>query len=254
MKFGCLLKSKDFRGTFDRVRKYIISLGGEVYELKDRILENTSCVISFGGDGTFLKAMRLAGGYEIPVIGINLGKLGFLALHDAGSVFRTLKDFMEGRATIKKRALLEVKAGRNRFIAVNDFVIKSASSRIIEVELTIDDGFVNVIRGDGIIISTPTGSTAYNLAAGGPIITPQLDVIVITPISPFTLSERSIVIKRDVVLGLKANGRHAAYVDGQIELKASVYEVSSFGKYGYVVVPRGYNYYRILREKLGWIR
>ncbi|MCS7184568.1 MAG: NAD(+)/NADH kinase [bacterium] len=255
MKFACLLKSKAFRNIYKKVRNHLIKLDMDVYEFKGKILPGTACIISFGGDGTFLKAMREAALYAIPVIGINLGKLGFLALHDVKSVFKTLDNFIKNKAEIKRRTLLEVTTDKEKFIAINDFVIKSSNSRMIEVELTIDDGFVNIIRGDGIIVSTPTGSTAYNLAAGGPIITPQLDVFVITPISPFTLSQRSIVIKKEAIIGLKVlTGKHIASVDGQIELKEKTFKITAFSKNGFVVVPQGYNYYRILREKLGWIK
>lgn len=166
----------------------------------ERACDEADLVVVLGGDGTILSTARLLGRREVPVLGINYGSLGYLTEFRIEEMFVALEKVLRGDYEIDRRSMLtvenETSAGRE-FIGrvLNDVVVnKSVLARIIEIEVSFDSFFVNRFRADGLIVSTPTGSTAYNLSAGGPIIYPSVDAIVITPICPFTLTNRPIVI------------------------------------------------------------
>lgn len=156
-------------------------------------------VIVLGGDGTLLSVARSLDA-EVPILGVNMGRLGFLTEVNRAELYPVLADVMAGEYTIEERSMMSAELRRSgtavhRFRVLNDAVIgKSALARIIELTLEVDGKLVSLYRADGLIVSTPTGSTAYNLSAGGPIIDPALPLIVITPICPHTLSQRPIVL------------------------------------------------------------
>src|SRR5437879_4166281 len=158
------------------------------------------CVI--GGDGTLLGAVRGAADADIPIIGVNQGSLGFLTTFSADEARAQFAALLEGDYRIARRALLDCKTGPRRSdVALNDVLIKDAKpSRIVRLEVFANDKLVAEYTCDGLIFSTPTGSTAYNLAAGGPIVHPQAEVIAMTPICPHTLSNRTIIFRNDVKL------------------------------------------------------
>lgn len=171
-----------------------------------QVPENTECILVIGGDGTILAAAGRLVGQNIPLLGINLGTLGFLADVDLKELPETLRDLVEDRYELEKRMMLRCNIYRNgersgSFTALNDFVISRRSfSRMIGLSVEINDVRIEQYHADGVIICTPTGSTGYNLSAGGPIINPTCRNFVLTPICPHSLASRSVVLdKKDVI-------------------------------------------------------
>ncbi len=182
-------------------------------------------VLVLGGDGTMLAAARALAEAKIPVLGVNLGTLGFLTEVSLSELYPTLEALDEGRCAVEVRSMLHCHLMRQgeraaHFDALNDAVIhKSAMARILEFEIRIDDRFVASYRADGLIVATPTGSTAYSLAAGGPVVSPEVSALIITPISPHMLTHRPVVVKdsrtvKIVVIGTPEEA--FLTVDGQV--------------------------------------
>lgn len=174
------------------------------------ILKGLLCLIVLGGDGTFLSAARLVGSNQVPLMGIKFGEVGFLAETVEGQLFEAVQAVLENRFTIEKRMRLEVKVERDGEIiscvdVLNDLVLtKGALSRLAYCGVEINGNYLTTYKADGLIVATPTGSTAYSLAAGGPVIHPAVPGIILTPICPFTLTNRPLIIPETslVVLGL----------------------------------------------------
>jgi len=259
-----------------------ISLVGGPEIERGRIKEQTGCAIEevepeklaasvdlilvLGGDGTMIATARLMGDTEVPVLGVNYGGLGYLAEFRIEELYTALESILSGNYRLDKRVMLAVEllrgeetVTRNRVL--NDVVInKSALARIIEIEAYLNQQFVNSFRADGLIVSTPTGSTAYNLSAGGPVIFPSMNAVVITPICPFTLSNRPIVVPDDAVieLCLKTDQEDVALtLDGQVGFPLNVEDRvvirKSRTKFN-IVQPTNRNYFEVLRDKLRWGR
>jgi NAD+ kinase len=220
-------------------------------------------VAVFGGDGTLLYAARLVAASGVPILGVNLGSLGFLTEVKVEEMQLAFSRLLAGDYELEPRMLLEVEIIRRQnreacFLALNDAVInKGALARIIELEVTASSDLVMLIRADGLIISTPTGSTAYSLSAGGPILYPSLEAFIITPICPHTLTNRPVVVPDGVVLGVKL--RHGAdvmlTVDGQIGVPLQANDELRISKATPVVrlvQATGNTFFRLLREKLKW--
>ncbi len=192
---------------------------------RERIAErNPDFVIVLGGDGTMLAAARAVAQAGIPIMGVNLGSLGFLTEVPVEELYPTLEALVENRANVESRSMLHchLMRGSERVIhydAMNDVVVaKSAIARIVEFEVTVDRQLVANYKADGIIVATPTGSTAYSLAAGGPIVSPGVDAFIITPISPHSLTNRPLVVRddREIVILVKSVGEEAFLsIDGQ---------------------------------------
>jgi len=193
------------RGISVRIQDEYGHLAGDGVQAvpRSRVLEGTEMALSLGGDGTFLSTARLVGDTDQPILGVNLGFLGFLTELSLDEIYEYLGRIIEGDYEIEERVRLEARHLKNgevvgSFQALNDVVIhKGALARIIDLETFIDGKKVTNHRADGLIISTPTGSTGYSLAAGGPILEPSLDAIVITPICPHPLSDRPLVVLPD---------------------------------------------------------
>ncbi|MBF0477481.1 MAG: NAD(+)/NADH kinase [Deltaproteobacteria bacterium] len=221
-------------------------------------------IVVLGGDGTLLGAARGVGAAGTPILGVNLGGLGFLTEIGLEELNQTLPRIISGDFSIESRMTLDAEVVRGDEVqclntVLNDVVInKAAIARIMELGASIDDEFVTTFRADGLIISTPTGSTAYNLAAGGPILYPTLESIILTPICPFTLSNRPLIIPDKSVVRIEID-RAAEHVyityDGQVGL--------SLKPGDHVVVRQGQSrinlvkspssgYFKILRTKLKW--
>jgi len=186
-------------------------------------------VIVLGGDGTLLAAARAVATAEIPILAVNLGSLGFLTEVPLDEVYSALQAMDEGKMHRQSRALLECEihqdgAPPQSFLALNEVVMnKGAIARLIEVDVQVNGEFVANYKADGVIVSTPTGSTAYSLAAGGPILEPTVDAFVITPVSPHSLTNRPLVVKDSAVIELLLHGKRDAInitIDGQTSLPA----------------------------------
>ena len=232
---------------------------------KDQFCDCIDLAIVVGGDGTLLKAGRLLADKDVPVIGINLGRLGFLVDILPNEIAEQLTHMLNGEYTTEIRSLLHAEAFRGKKslgdgIALNDVVLHVRNDiRMIEFTTHIDDHFVNRQRADGIVVATPTGSTAYSLSSGGPIIHPGLDAVVLVPICPHTLSNRPLVVSNKSQINIKMcksrNVDARLSFDGQsnIELKAGDKVVIRHKAHTLKLMhPKGYDYYNILRNKLGW--
>jgi NAD+ kinase len=169
-------------------------------ELHGDVSEDLEWIVVLGGDGTLLGAARQVGRYGVPILGVNLGGLGFMTEIPLKNLYSTVEMMLQGELACDSRLMLEAVVMRGgeevfRSVVLNDVVLnKSAIARILDLDVHIDDQFLTTFRADGLIVSTPTGSTAYNLSAGGPILYPTLSNIVLTPICPFTLTNRPIIL------------------------------------------------------------
>jgi len=221
--------------------------------------------IVIGGDGTLLHVARNLAEHDVPVIGVNLGRLGFLTDIPLVDMERDVGRILEGEFQAERRLLLhaEVYRGGRRMLsarALNDVVLtKGELARLIEFETYIGDQFVNSARGDGIIVATPTGSTAYAMSAGGPILHPTLSALVLVPICPHTLSNRPIAISADstieIVLVGPTAGRAYVTFDGQLNYHLEDGDRIRLRRANHTVEllhPLARNHYDVLREKLGW--
>jgi len=218
----------------------------------------------FGGDGAILKTARRLGRNRVPVCGVNLGKLGFLATLTDTNLAESLRpimrgDFMVAPAMTFNCSVLRGGAAVHEARGVNDAVIsRGALSRIIPVDVCLDGERIATYNGDGVIVSTPLGSTAHSLSAGGPIVEPGIDALILTPICPHTLSNRPLVVPADseVELAVTENSHGAALtIDGQVfqELAEGDRVIVRLAEERLNLVrSSGYSYYRTLREKLGW--
>ena len=224
-------------------------------------------VIAVGGDGTMLYASRLVAGRDVPLLGINRGRLGFLADITPGEMLRRLDEVLDGVYEEERRLMLEAviengESAPRRSLALNDVVLqKRAVGRMLDFENWIDGVYVNTHGGDGLVIATPTGSTAYALSGGGPIIHPSLDAITLVPICPHTLSDRPIVVRADARIEVRVLQRPdtlaAVSCDGLPlgELTAGQrLLVRAAAERVLLIHPRGHDYFRLLRSKLHWGR
>ncbi len=232
----------------------------------EKLAESVDLILVLGGDGTMIATARMVGDREVPVLGVNYGGLGYLAEFRIEELYTALDSILLDRYRLDARVMLSVELLRadqvvTRNSVLNDVVInKSALARIIEIEAYLNNQFVNSFRADGLIVSTPTGSTAYNLSAGGPVIFPSMNAIVITPICPFTLSNRPIVVPDDALieLRLKTDKEEVALtLDGQVgfplQFEDRVVIRKSRTTFN-LVQPMNRNYFEVLRDKLKWGR
>jgi NAD+ kinase len=226
---------------------------------------HSDLVIVVGGDGTLLHAARALAKQSTPLLGINLGRLGFLVDITPNRMLHHLDSILNGHYELESRFLLEVNMGDESssgqaVYAFNDVVLhKWNIARMIEFETYVDSQLVNDQRSDGLIISTPTGSTAYALSGGGPLLHPSLNAIVLVPICPHTLSNRPLVVDGDSEIEIRLDNSNAEDVqitcDGQATLPVMKGEVVRIRKAEHLVRlvhPEGYDFYNILRAKLGW--
>lgn len=222
-------------------------------------------VIAMGGDGTLLSAARSLAKYGVPMVGINLGTLGFLTDIPACQTYDKLAEILDGRYIKEERLLLRVVILRdgeeiNDSIAFNDVVVhKWEEARMLEFDTAIDGSYVNKQRSDGLIVATPTGSTAYALSGGGPIVHPTLNAFILVSICPHTLSQRPLVVdgESEISVTISTHGHARAQVtcDGQINLGViggDIIRVSKLDQKITILHPENYNYYEILRAKLHW--
>ena len=230
-----------------------------------RSWEGAELVISLGGDGTLLDTVHKMGNCDVPVAGVNIGTLGFLTACTAADINEFAAAVAEREHVVVNRAALRVSmtdvSGQDHvFMALNEVVLmRGGTGRLISLEARVNGELLNRYRADGLIVATPTGSTAYSLAAGGPLIDEQAGVLVITPICPHSLSDRSLVLGDDSLIELKANQRHSDSILFTVDGR----EVLHLGESGIVRVERApaplkivrlpnHSFYETLRGKLGW--
>jgi NAD+ kinase len=273
---GVVLKqnSRKAQSAFDVLKRHLKSKGIDyvlIYsrrgELETEVREKIprcDLAVAFGGDGTLLFTARLFSRYDVPIVGVNLGGLGFITEFRESEVVDCVECFLEGRNTYEKRMMIEVscisdRGIRSRDTGLNDVVINSGGiSRLIELELATDHTLVGTYRSDGIIVATPTGSIAYSLSAGGPILDPLTDAFVISPVCPHSLGVRPLVIpaEREISIKVLPSDRPVtATIDGQVaheltqEDRISVVRSEQETR---LVSTGTRSYYDIVREKLFW--
>jgi len=232
--------------------------------LVNEVSKQTDLVIALGGDGTILKAARRVSGFNLPVLGINLGGFGFLAGVSLSDLYPTLGLILQKRFRTVERMLLSsevVRKGKTveKFLALNDVVIKNGiTARVIRLRLEVNNQYVATYVGDGLIVSTPTGSTAYSLAASGPIVHPDLSLIILSPICPHTLALRPLIISSKDMVKIWVEANHYEVIltmDGQenIRLKlGDLVQVRKAKERLKLIVPEKESYYQVLRTKLKW--
>jgi len=227
----------------------------------------TACsdlLVVLGGDGTLLSAARLAAARKVPILAVNLGGLGFLTTVSPDELYAILDEIFSDQYRVSERVMLQaeiVRAGNviRRQIALNDAVLnKAALARIMDLELRVDGEYVTTYKADGLILSTPTGSTAYSLAAGGPIVYPVVEAFVITPICPHTLTNRPLVVPDSARIEIEFRSEDDAVFltfDGQVGIelaKSDRIQISKAPEKLYLVRPSKKTYFEILRNKLKW--
>jgi NAD+ kinase len=279
-KIGIIFKKQDarVRGIAEDIVPWLQSRGAEVFLDQasadqcpgnacfaplEELVGRVEIVCVFGGDGTLLYAARLLGAKGVPMLGINLGSLGFLTEVKLDEMHAAFEGLLSGEYRLEERVLLNVEVVRNgdviaQYLALNDAVInRGALARIIDLEVSVNSQSVLFTRADGLIISTPTGSTAYSLAAGGPILYPTLDAFIIAPICPHALANRPVVIPDRSAVGvcLHRGTDVMLTVDGQVGMPLqqqdylSVHRAQSTLK---LALPFGSTFFKLLREKLRW--
>ena len=228
------------------------------YKLEE-LTARSQLLIVLGGDGTLLAAARLAAVNNVPVLGVNLGSLGFMTEVTLEEMEETLEAFERGECCVRRRMMLQIRIDGATHVVLNDAVLhKSTLARIIEIDVALDGHFMSRFLADGLILSTPTGSTAYSLAAGGPILAPELSVLLMTPICPHTLTHRPLVLpgESQVDLRLKTE-RTDVYLtlDGQRGLSVAAGQLITVTRAACMlslVQAASKNHFDVLRRKLKW--
>ena len=241
-------------------------IGKNTFISKEEVASKSDLVIVLGGDGTLLNIAGIVHPHKVPILGVNLGSLGFLTETTMEGFYPTLEQVLAGKCKIENRMLLNAGVLRDGekiadFNVLNDIVInKGALARIVNLEVFVDDHYMTSYRADGLIIASPTGSTAYSLSAGGPIIHPSMGALVLSPICPFALTNRSIVIPDSATIRVQLITRNEEEdvritLDGQTgySIKSGDFlEAKKADIHVMLVQAPGKNYYQLLRKKLHW--
>jgi NAD+ kinase len=228
-------------------------------ELEEADLTSLDCIICIGGDGTILGLFQQFPNLQVPVLGVNAGHLGFLTEVPLEELHETLEDFVKGEYTIQQRMVMQGSFGETKFSALNDVVIhRSSISSLIDLSVHVDGEYLSTFCADGMIVSTPSGSTAYSLSAGGPILSPELDALALTPICPHTISNRPIVLMPQQKIEIEYCNEKAG-----IEITYDGHSPHTFSpgqkltlspskeRFRMIKLQRQ-NYFHTLRTKLGW--
>ena len=261
---ACLQRRK-LRVLLDESSAGLIPTEGLEVADRDTLGQHCDLVIVLGGDGTILNAARSLVDFQVPMLGINLGRLGFLAAVSPGEVPVSLEAILCGQLREEERSLLHAEILRAGQVipladALNDVVVhKRDVARMIEVNTYINGQFLNAYRADGLIISTPTGSTAYALSGGGPIIHPTLETVLLVPICPHSLTHRPIVLSADseieIALSAANDTQTQVTCDGQISLPIEAADrivIRKKQRRLRLIHPANHDYFRLLRAKLNW--
>ena len=268
-RLAAWLRERHIEAVFETETASLAGAGnGATARSREELPRDVDLVIVMGGDGTLLSmATRIAlCGRDIPILGVNFGSLGFLTEIRIDELYIALESFVNGTATLDERAMLAADAYRTRElfdsrVVLNDVVFtKAALSRIIELSISVSTGLMTKVKADGLIIASATGSTAYNLAAGGPIVHPRVDALVITPIAPHTLTNRPVVIPGSEIIEIRP---HLETTDDEIFVtydgqagyplqKGDVVKVRKSEWRLRLVKAPARSYFEVLREKLKW--
>jgi NAD+ kinase len=262
-RLSAWFKKRDIRVFSEEM--YAKGPANGTFKESSAIPNDVNWVVVLGGDGTLLGAARRVGRYGVPMLGVNLGGLGFLTCIPLDRLYPVVETMIQDGLDMETRVMLETKVLRNaseviQFQVLNDVVInKSTLARIIDLDVTINDNFLTTFRADGLIIATPTGSTAYNLSAGGPILYPTSESFVVTPICPFTLTNRPIIIPDRAVIDIKLGKESEETViltfDGQVGFDLHHEDMVTIRKSNEKITlfkSPDHSYFEILRTKLMW--
>lgn len=248
----------DIEVVLDNNSAQMLGLMGQEFEL---LCQTSDVLVTLGGDGTLISAVRRSHEFEIPVFGIHAGKLGFLADIDLAELDDFILKLVSGNYRIDNRAVLRAEIinseGSTKLVAFNDIVMtRSSISKMIHLDTFVDDKPFNTYYGDGVIVATPTGSTAYNLSSGGPVLFPLTQVFALTPISPHSLTQRPVVLPGHFTIEIKTPDSSAlVVVDGQDMYDfgpEDVIKIRLSGKPAQLIHREEFNYFEVLKEKLGW--
>lgn len=271
MKAGFVLKPKDtykIKDMFFKIKavfeKYNIEVLLDLVSAKamgllgiefENMCKQVDFIVALGGDGTLISVSRRAYKFDKPILGINAGNLGFLTDINPDNIEEFIKDYLNKNYRIDERMVIEIEYKDKTLYAFNDVVIsKDVISSMINIQVDTNERFLNTYRGDGLIFSTPTGSTAYNLSAGGPVVYPLTESFILTPICPHSLSQRPLVLPSDFIITafvkeniskLIIDGQEIYSLDDKIILKKAKRKAKLIHR-----VER--NYFDVLREKLHW--
>ncbi len=231
------------------------------HDSRDAVAARADFIITFGGDGTLLRSAQAILPYQTPIFGVNLGKMGFLSDVLPDEIFDAVEKIISGDFSIEHRTTITgtLDKGTNKFHALNDIVVgKSGSAKVINIDAWVNDEFLASFLADGLIVSTPTGSTAYSLATGGPVVTPSSDVLLISPISAHTLTARPVIVSCDSRVAIRAHTEEGAITvmcDGRMIADPRDRIELNIEK-GLQTVPLvkkiGPDYFETLRVKLSW--
>lgn len=257
------LKERQVKACIDKETGAILETNGRCLT-RNEMPAQVDLIVVLGGDGTLLATARALNRRPVPILAVNLGGLGFLTVITRDELYPTLEQVLAGNYQSERRVQIEGEIVRadealSSFLALNDVVLnKGAIARILDFDVLVDGQFVSSYKSDGLIVSTPTGSTAYSLAAGGPVIAPTVGAFIVTPICAHTLTNRPLVVPDSVTVEvvLKTE-RESAYltVDGQMGIAArsdDIVRIRKSGSYVELIQPKQKNYFEILRQKLKW--
>ena len=275
-KIGVVLRpsTPELKDTFFKLEKsfqnhsievYIDSISGGMIDVMgmdfDLLCKKCDALVTLGGDGTLISTVRRSINYNIPILGVYAGNLGFLSDVSMDELDEFVTKMQNGKCRVDERAVLEATVIKEseeiKMYAFNDIVITRPSiSNMIHVETLVDGKAFNTYYGDGVIVSTPTGSTAYNLSAGGPVLFPLTEVFALTPISPHSLTQRPVVLPGQFAIEMKTpKNRALMIIDGQdmheLEQNKSVH-IKLASKRAKLIHREEFNYFDVLKEKLGW--
>ncbi len=230
----------------------------DIFDSEKDCVVDSDFIIAIGGDGTMLHAAQFVKHASVPILGVNTGKLGFMANVQPDQIEVALQDLVDGRFDIDKRAMLKAVSGQGEeFIALNEFLFtKKDTSSMVSLRAYYDGSLLNRFWADGLLVSTPTGSTAYNLSAGGPIVMPGTPVMIVTPINPHTLTTRPLVLPSDkkLVIEVEDQPDHILFSsDGRMfDHSLSEMTISKSDLTVNLVMLENQNYFKTLRSKLMW--
>jgi len=251
--------NKDKKGVTDVISHLKnILVKNDVDVILGKEIKTPDIAIAVGGDGTLLKTAYNIGKRNIPVMGINMGSLGFLTEIPVPEIDFAMEKLFAGKYKIEERAVLEMGCAGKTDYALNDHVISQTTDmRMVSLDVFVDGEFLTNVFADGLIVSTSTGSTAYSLACGGPILIPDVKCVILTPISPHSLSMRPIVISDDKTIRIKSLNDAMVVSDGQrkISIKSGTEVNIKLAAFSFNLIRIGKrNFYEIIRDKLGWGR